>query len=79
MGPTGNALGIMTAGNAVISEPFSKSGLISSDAGDGVDIARRTVAKYREALGIPSLRKRIARHYAENYRLAVDPGRDRAL
>jgi aspartate/methionine/tyrosine aminotransferase len=30
---------------------------------------------YTEALGIPSLRARIARHYAEIYDLPVDPGR----
>jgi aspartate/methionine/tyrosine aminotransferase len=30
---------------------------------------------YTEALGIPSLRKRIARHYRDAYGVAVDPGR----
>src|SRR6185437_13994678 len=30
---------------------------------------------YTEALGIPSLRARIARHYAETYGLALDPAR----
>jgi aspartate/methionine/tyrosine aminotransferase len=30
---------------------------------------------YTEALGIPSLRARIARHYGENYGVTVDPGR----
>src|SRR5499425_3157948 len=30
---------------------------------------------YTEALGIPSLRARIARHYAERFGVAVDPGR----
>jgi len=30
---------------------------------------------YTEALGIPSLRARIARHYAETYDLALDPAR----
>ena len=30
---------------------------------------------YTEALGIPSLRARIARHYGESYDLALDPGR----
>jgi aspartate/methionine/tyrosine aminotransferase len=30
---------------------------------------------YTEALGIPSLRARIARHYAEAYGVTVDPGR----
>jgi aspartate/methionine/tyrosine aminotransferase len=30
---------------------------------------------YTEALGIPSLRQRIARHYAEQYGFAVDPAR----
>jgi len=31
--------------------------------------------RYTEALGIPSLRARIARHYAQTYRLTVDPER----
>jgi aspartate/methionine/tyrosine aminotransferase len=30
---------------------------------------------YTESLGIPSLRARIARHYAETYGLSLDPGR----
>jgi aspartate/methionine/tyrosine aminotransferase len=30
---------------------------------------------YTESLGIPSLRARIARHYADTYRLALDPAR----
>ncbi len=30
---------------------------------------------YTEALGMPSLRARIARHYAERYALEIDPGR----
>jgi aspartate/methionine/tyrosine aminotransferase len=30
---------------------------------------------YTEALGLPSLRARIARHYAERYRIDVDPAR----
>src|SRR5213082_236936 len=30
---------------------------------------------YTEALGIPTLRARIARHYAERYGLAIDPAR----
>jgi aspartate/methionine/tyrosine aminotransferase len=30
---------------------------------------------YTETLGIPSLRRRIARHYAETYHLALDPAR----
>src|SRR5262245_40065686 len=30
---------------------------------------------YTEALGIPPLRARIARHYAETYGITVDPGR----
>ncbi len=34
-----------------------------------------TYLGYTEALGIPSLRKRIARHYQEQYRVALDPGR----
>jgi aspartate/methionine/tyrosine aminotransferase len=31
--------------------------------------------QYTEALGIPSLRERIARHYADSYRLPIDVGR----
>ena len=34
-----------------------------------------TYLGYTEALGIPSLRQRIARHYQEQYELALDPGR----
>ena len=34
-----------------------------------------TYLGYTEALGIPSLRKRIARHYEERHGLALDPGR----
>src|SRR5205085_4503240 len=30
---------------------------------------------YTQALGIPKLRARIARHYAENFSVAVDPER----
>ena len=30
---------------------------------------------YTEALGIPSLRARIARHYAERYAIEIDPAR----
>lgn len=30
---------------------------------------------YTDALGIPSLRERIARHYADTYRVSLDPGR----
>jgi aspartate/methionine/tyrosine aminotransferase len=30
---------------------------------------------YTDALGIPGLRERIARHYAETYHVAIDPGR----
>jgi len=30
---------------------------------------------YTEALGIPSLRARIARHYGQSYGIAIDPGR----
>jgi aspartate/methionine/tyrosine aminotransferase len=30
---------------------------------------------YTEALGIPSLRRRIARHYSEQYQLSLDPAR----
>src|SRR2546425_9312851 len=41
--------------------------------------ARRALAtgrlSYTEALGIPSLRARIAQHYGDSHGLAVDPGR----
>jgi aspartate/methionine/tyrosine aminotransferase len=41
--------------------------------------ARRALAtgrlSYTEALGIPSLRARIAQHYGDSHNLAVDPGR----
>ncbi|MBZ0149182.1 MAG: aminotransferase class I/II-fold pyridoxal phosphate-dependent enzyme [Pseudorhodoplanes sp.] len=43
-----------------------------------IDAARTALdgrIAYTEALGIPSLRARIARHYKESYRLAVDPER----
>jgi aspartate/methionine/tyrosine aminotransferase len=43
------------------------------------EAARAALARgslgYTEALGIPSLRARIARHYAQLYRLEVDPAR----
>src|ERR1700724_997925 len=31
--------------------------------------------EYTASLGLASLRRRIARHYAERYRLEIDPGR----
>jgi aspartate/methionine/tyrosine aminotransferase len=44
-----------------------------------LDAASAALAKgrlqYTEALGIPTLRARIARHYAETYRLPLDAGR----
>jgi aspartate/methionine/tyrosine aminotransferase len=43
-----------------------------------IEAARRALDQrigYTEALGIPSLRKRIARHYADTHRLEVDPER----
>ena len=44
-----------------------------------LDAARAALATgrlgYTEALGIPSLRARIARHYAETYGVEVDPAR----
>jgi aspartate/methionine/tyrosine aminotransferase len=36
-------------------------------------LLRSSPLGYTDALGIPALRERIARHYAETYRLAVDP------
>jgi RNA polymerase sigma-54 factor len=35
-------------------EVLSDDKIVERLKGDGIDIARRTVAKYREALGIPS-------------------------
>ena len=35
-------------------EPLSDSGLVAALNAEGIDIARRTVAKYREGMGIPS-------------------------
>ena len=43
-----------------------------------IEAARRALdgrIAYTEALGLPSLRARIARHYAEQYAVAVDPAR----
>jgi len=44
-----------------------------------IEAAREALASgridYTQALGIPTLRERIARHYAERYGLSVDPGR----
>ena len=43
-----------------------------------IEAARRALdgrSRYTEALGIPSLRARIARHYKESYRLDLDPAR----
>jgi aspartate/methionine/tyrosine aminotransferase len=43
-----------------------------------IEAARKALSgplAYTEALGIPSLRARIARHYAEIHGIAVDPGR----
>ena len=34
--------------------PLSDDKIVTALAEEGIDIARRTVAKYREALGIPS-------------------------
>jgi RNA polymerase sigma-54 factor len=43
-------------------KPLSDSKLVDLLAQDGIPVARRTVAKYREAMGIPSSseRKRLA-------------------
>ena len=38
-------------------------------------LGARAPMGYTEAFGLPSLRARIARHYAENYSLTVDPAR----
>jgi RNA polymerase sigma-54 factor len=39
-------------------KPLSDAKLVKLLADEGVDVARRTVAKYREALGIPSSSQR---------------------
>ncbi len=39
-------------------KPLSDEQIVARLRGDGVDIARRTVAKYRDELGIPSSRRR---------------------
>ncbi len=49
--------------------PAPSAAIVAARAALGGRIA------YTEALGIPSLRARIARHYAETYGLALDPGR----
>lgn len=38
--------------------PLSDTAIVDRLAKDGIDVARRTVAKYREALGIPAVSKR---------------------
>lgn len=38
--------------------PLSDTAIVNRLANDGINVARRTVAKYREALGIPALSKR---------------------
>jgi RNA polymerase sigma-54 factor len=38
--------------------PLSDEELVKRFTAEGIDIARRTVAKYREELGIPSSRRR---------------------
>jgi RNA polymerase sigma-54 factor len=40
------------------SNPLSDEQLVEMLKGEGIDLARRTVAKYREELGIPSSRRR---------------------
>ena len=40
------------------SEPFSDSALAAELKKSGIDIARRTVVKYRQQLGIPPARRR---------------------
>jgi aspartate/methionine/tyrosine aminotransferase len=55
-----------------VGQPFAsapKTAIEAARAALGSRIA------YTEALGIPSLRKRIARHYKETHRLDVDPAR----
>jgi aspartate/methionine/tyrosine aminotransferase len=55
-----------------VGQPFAAAPATALDA------ARRALAgriAYTEALGIPSLRARIARHYREQYGFDLDPGR----
>ncbi|MEZ6005275.1 MAG: hypothetical protein R3F33_13920 [Planctomycetota bacterium] len=41
-------------------EPLSDEALVNALRGEGFDVARRTVAKYRRELGIPSSYRRVA-------------------
>lgn len=55
-----------------VGQPFAPAPMTAIEA------ARRALngrIAYTEALGIPSLRKRIARHYEEQYGMTVDPDR----
>src|SRR5438046_7030378 len=53
-----------------VGRPFASAPKTAIDAARGALGSR---IAYTEALGIPSLRKRIARHYAEAYRFELDP------
>lgn len=55
-----------------VGQPFASAPKTAIEAARGA-LSKRIA--YTEALGIPSLRKRIARHYKESYRLDVDPQR----
>jgi RNA polymerase sigma-54 factor len=46
--------------------PLSDDKIVASLKGEGIDIARRTVAKYREGLGIPSSVERRRLHGARS-------------
>lgn len=46
--------------------PLSDDRIVASLKGEGIDIARRTVAKYRDGLGIPSSVERRRRHGARS-------------
>ena len=42
-------------------KPLSDEGIVQKLKAEGLGVARRTVAKYRKTLGIPSSRRRL--HY----------------
>ncbi|MBS7540240.1 pyridoxal phosphate-dependent aminotransferase [Ancylobacter lacus] len=56
-----------------IGQPAAQAPLAARQA--AARAAMESPVGYTNALGIPSLRARIARHYAERYGLDVDPGR----
>ncbi|MCH8466549.1 MAG: hypothetical protein LAT78_08285, partial [Roseinatronobacter sp.] len=51
-------------GNEPPEAPLNDAALARRLAGEGIEVARRTVAKYREAMGLGTARQRRARHSA---------------